>query len=142
MDEFTDGQGLTDELNNDNATETDGQTGQDPSSAPLPSDAPENTDTVPVDQEASDIPEDLEDAEQGAEVTQVSEVSPTPVLDYEKLLEELQAQTKEIKAIHEIADQQADHNKSVENIGIVSIVGLALLCGFIGALIFSNYLKH
>lgn len=142
MDEFTDGQDVAEGLDDDNTTETDGQTGQTSSSVPLPTDAPENTDAVPAEQGNQTDSATLEDAEVAAEVAPELEITPTPVLDYEELLEALQTQTEEIKAIREVTDQQADHNASMENIGVVSIVGLALLCGFIGALIFSNYLRH
>lgn len=148
MDEFTDGQEVTEnqEQNTEPEETSDGQEQADNSeeqSSSLPSskDA-EDVLTDPVDQEEQDIPSDLEEIEQDAELTQEPEATPTPVTDYEELLEELKAQTEEIKAIRAVMDQQIDHNQTMENIGLVSIVGLALLCGFVAALIFSNYMRH
>lgn len=152
MDEFTDGQEVTEnqEQNTEPEETSDGQEQADnseeqssslPSSTDVSGDA-EDVLTDPVDQEEQDIPSDLEEAEQDAELTQEPKATPTPVTDYEELLEELKVQTEEIKAIRAVTDQQIDHNQTMENIGLVSIVGLALLCGFVAALIFSNYMRH
>lgn len=145
MDEFTDGldnadqqeENTVDVITDDQET-ADGQTGQ---TSPLPTDVPETAEGSTGGQEA-DIPSGLEDAEQNAEITPEPELSPSPAPDYEELLKELQMQTAEIKAIREVTDKQADHNTSMENIGFVSIVGISLLCGFVAALIFSNYIRH
>lgn len=149
MDEFTDGQEVTENQEQNTVPEqipgeqeqTDSQEEQS-SSLPPSTDIPEDVLTDPVDQEEQDIPSDLEAVEQEAEITQEPETSPAPVMDYEELLEELKAQTEEIKAIRAVTDQQPDHDQTMQNIGLVSIVGLALLCGFVAALIFSNYMRH
>lgn len=147
MDEFTDGQEVSEELNitqdaNSEQVPADGQAEQDPSSLPLPTDAPETADAVMEEQENPDTSSNLEEIEPDAEVAQEPETSPTPVLDYEELLEELQTQTKELKAIRDVTDQQTEFNQNMLNIGIVSIAGLGLVCGFVAALIFSNYMRH
>lgn len=150
MDEFTDGQDVTENQEQNTVPEQlpDDQEQMDvtedqSSSLPPSTDVPEDDfHEDPVDQEEQDISSDLETAEQAAEITQEPEASPMPVADYEKLLEEMKAQTAEIKAIRLVTDQQPDHEQTMQNIGIVSIVGLSLICGFIGALIFSNYMRH
>lgn len=137
MDEFTDSPEVTDEQEQNTVPEeTADDQGQADSQGETSSSLP------PSEQTDQEITTDLEDTEQDTELTQEPEASSSSDVDYESLLKELQTQTKEIKAIHEIVDRQADHNQSMENIGIVSIVGLALLCGFIAALIFSNYMRH
>ena len=112
------------------------------SPAPLPTAVLEDTEMGIEDQDDETITSDLEKAEQDAEITQEPEATPTPVLDYEELLEELQTQTEELKAIREVTDQQTEYNQNMLNIGIVSIVGFGLVCGFVAALIFSNYMRH
>lgn len=137
MDEFTDSPEMTDEQEqNTLPEETAGGQEQADSQEETSSSLP------PSDQTDQEIPADLEDAEQDAELTQEPEASSVPAIDYDSLLKELQAQTEEIKAVHEVIDRQADHDQSMENICIVSVAGIGLLCGFMAALIFSNYMRH
>ena len=149
MDEFTDGQDVTENQEQNTVPEQlpgDQEQMDVPekqsSFLPPSTDISEDIHDDPVNQEGQDISSDLEKVEQAAEITQEPESSPVSVADYEKLLEELKAQTDEIKAIRLVTDQQPDHEQTMQNIGIVSIVGLSLICGFIGALIFSNYMRH
>ena len=114
---------------------------------PLPSEEPQETVTPtpePV-KEADPVTDELEGTEhmgETATLEQEASPSPTPAVDYGKIMELMNDQTEELQTIRVAVTERESHDKAMENLGLVSIVGLALACGLIGALIFSNYIRH
>lgn len=104
-----------------------------PSPSPIPDELPKE---LPVDVQASGS--EPSETTEGLE----SEVTPTPEVSYEELLEELKVQIEEIKAIHEIAEKNQEYYESYRNIGITVLIGAGLLVGCICTLIIANYIRH
>ncbi|MGN0280037.1 MAG: hypothetical protein ACI4C4_11850 [Lachnospiraceae bacterium] len=140
--DFTDGNEFTDTFQID-YTEPQSESVQEeylppeqiiqPSPSPVPDELPEE---LPGDVQASgsESSETVEESE--------PEVTPTPEVSYQELLEELKIQTEEIKAVHEIAEKNQEYYESYRNIGITVLIGAGLLIGSICTLIIANYIRH
>ena len=116
-----------------------------PTTVPRPSEEPRETVTLEPAKEADPVTDELEDVEhteEAATLEQEASPSPTPAVDYRKIMELMNDQTEELQTIRVAVTERESHDKTMENLGLVSIVGLALACGLIGALIFSNYIRH
>ena len=137
MDEFTDGQDMTEDTEQiindteDFGSETESSELEQIS---VPS-SPAHEDTeLEQNNNASDTVEQSSEPEPTIEAS--SELS------YDDLIAVLTEQNEEIKAIHELEDKRQEFYTTYQNMMFTLIVGIGLLFGGICAIILSNYLRH
>ena len=137
MDEFTDGQDMTEDAEQIiNDAEDFGSEPEKSGSEQVPatsSPVQEDTDLV-QNEDASDNVEHSPEPEPTVEES--SELS------YDDLIAVLTEQNEEIKAIHELENKRQEFYTTYQNMMFTLIVGIGLLFGGICAIILSNYLRH